>query len=854
MIGLPLLGRFSATSSLLESKLKHILRAGKASSIDNVDRLVPEPPWPGRLQRVVCELEGGTGELHHGITDRPDVLRRYFYDRVFLEGWEWVGSDEQNMTRSGGRVHSVGAVRDQALKDIEDLISFMTAPVGQGIRKVTFPRTPEAAAMMNKDPFGGNSAGHREEHFMRRFRRIGGYSDFTSLGGYEGRNAMAEAMGIQPGSHADSVLDACSQPRNPTSVALAQPAIGHKLASAESRHTGGDLAQNHTPEPIKGHPSGSKGFSDSQNRTLNPPEEHAFSAQLVEVESGGASGLDGRSLSEEVPVGHTDEVEITAGTTDTPSLRKFQGYSLGAASEGRSLSQENRSSSQATLTAESHNNMEPSPYHLMDDQDEVCDANFMNVANHTQYYKCSPSPYASQAQSQDQQLPVDLVHARMFKRSDWENYVPPSSVTEHTETQQCPTMPSGPPPSTTHPGYGRQQSTVAPQQVNYADCGQSAYGAPPLDCHRPFWKDADYQLPPRVLQQPSPSITQRNAYAGLKQTASDRLPQTSYAGPPWMQYGFPQQAVGYAGSSTTDAESSTACEAPASRYTHVTQGMMNQTSHSWKHHTSQPLSYKTSGVRAPAPNRFAAVLARSKEFENYGIPQARGTPTPNQASRQHRNRGIIDSPQAFAQNQIRGLPVPSEAYIQTQYGGAPIPTQASVQNQRRGTPFFPQAFLQNRDLRTPTPNAAYIQNQFCQDPAPNQVLPQYPVCGTSVPFQSVPDTHIRSSRTPTQLLQNSYEWQSRFGIPQDMVKPDLPILQYRDGSDDMRPHSTKGVPTIVYQNLVRNLGPKYEALRAAEHLPFTELARDMKPVEWGVLKIGNVSISRVESLIPFSMG
>lgn len=839
MIGLRHRKRFSAKSSLFESKLKYTPGAEVAQNIDNVDRLVPEPLWPGRLQKVVCELEGGTGELPHGITDRPDVLRRYFYDRVFLEGWEWVGSEEKNMTKSAGHIRSVGAVRDQALKDIEDLISFMTAPVGHGIRKVTFPRTPEAAAMMKEDPFGGNSADPREEHFMRRFRRIGGYADFTSLSGYEGRNAMAEAMGIQPGRHAGSVLDVCSQPRSPTSVALTQHAVGHKLASAKSRddgHTGADSAQNQT--------SGSKHESDSQDRSSNPPGDHA------QVETPGASRLDGRSLSEEVPVGLTNEVETTAATTDTPSLQETQSHSLGTSSEDRSLSQENRASSQATLTAESHDNMEPSPYHLMSDQDVVSDANFTNFANHTQYYNHSPSPYATQAQSQDQQLPLDVVHARMFKRSDWENYVPPSSVPEHTKTQQCPTMPSGPLSSTMHLGYGRQQSTLAPQQINYAGCEQSTYGALQRHIHRPYWKDADPQPPTRVSQHPFRSVHQRTAYAGPAQTAYDGPPQNSHAGAPWMQYGFPQQAVSYSGSCTTDAGSSTTYEAPASRHTYVTQGMMNQPSHSWKHHTSQPLTCKTSGVRAPAPNRFAAVLARSKEFENYGISQARGTPTPTQAFNQHPIRGTADCPQTFARNQTRGLPVSSEAYMQTQYGGAPVSSHASVQNHRRGTPFFPQAFLQNRDRRTPTPNAAFIQNQIGQDPAPSQVLPQYPIRGTPIPSQSVPDTHIRSTRTATQVHQNSYEWQSRFGIPQDMVKPDLPILHYRDGSDDMRPHYTKGAPTVAYQNLVRNLGPRYEALRAAEHLPFTEIAKDMKPAEWGVLKIGNVSISRLE---PFSL-
>ncbi len=776
------------------------------------------------MQKVVCELEGGTGELPHGITDRPDVLRRYFYDRVFLEGWEWVGTDEQKTTKSGGRICSVGAVREQALKDIEDLISFMTAPVGHGIRKVTFPRTPEAAAMMKEDPFGGNSANPQEEHFMRRFRRIGGYAQFTSLNGYEGRNAVAEAVGVRAGSHADSAQNICSQP---TTVALAQHESGQNLTLAQSRDIGVVGADKHTSEPIQGQASTSKGFLNSKNPKSSPPGNGASKKQSVETESRGASGLDGRSASEEVPVRYNNHVETTAAIIDTSSLRQHQQDLLYAASENRS--------SQATLTAESDDHMEPSPYHLMNDQDVCSDANF---TNHIQHHELLSSPYATQALSQDQILPLDLVHARMFKRSDWESYVPLSAVIAHTRAQQSPTMPSGPPPSAMHPGYRHQQSTVAPKQIETADFEQPACGAPQQDVRRPTWKDAHAQQPNMVLQQPF---------------RSGRPPQTSYPAPQCMQYGFPQQAVGYAGSSTTDAEFSTAYEAPASRYTYITQNMMNQPSHSWTPHTSQPLSYKSLGVRAPAPNRFAAVLARSKEFENYGIPQACGTPTPNQAFRQP-IRATTDSPQAFAQNQIPRFPMPNEAHIQPQYGGPPIPSQASVQNHIRGAPIPPQAFLPNRVRGTPAPNAAYIQSPFGQDSTPSKVLAQYPIRYTPAPLQPVPDGHIRSARTPTQVLHNSYEWQSRFGIPQDMVKPDLPILHYRDGSDDMRPHYTKGVPTVAYQNLVRNLEHRYDTINAAEHLPFTETAKDSKPVEWGVLKIGNVSISGLKPSTFFSMG
>ena len=111
-------------------------------------RLVPTPPELDRLRECVHELEAGSGELPSGLQSRPDVIRSFFYERVFGP----IGppmplsvSEAQNMTEVGGRFVSLGTLREQVLRDIEDLVKFILSPVGEGIRSETSARTPITA-------------------------------------------------------------------------------------------------------------------------------------------------------------------------------------------------------------------------------------------------------------------------------------------------------------------------------------------------------------------------------------------------------------------------------------------------------------------------------------------------------------------------------------------------------------------------------------------------------------------------------------------------------------------------------------------------------------------------------------
>ena len=103
-------------------------------------------------------------------------------------------------------------------------------------------------------------------------------------------------------------------------------------------------------------------------------------------------------------------------------------------------------------------------------------------------------------------------------------------------------------------------------------------------------------------------------------------------------------------------------------------------------------------------------------------------------------------------------------------------------------------------------------------------------------------TSIQGRALPTTLTRNT-EWQNRYS-PQPMVIPDLPTLPYRVGSDSMFPRPA-GAASVRFQRLTQNHPPSLHDVVLQENLPFCENAKLSKPAEWGVIKIGNVSTSKM---------
>ncbi|KAL8723109.1 MAG: hypothetical protein Q9225_000512 [Loekoesia sp. 1 TL-2023] len=97
--------------------------------------------------------------------------------------------------------------------------------------------------------------------------------------------------------------------------------------------------------------------------------------------------------------------------------------------------------------------------------------------------------------------------------------------------------------------------------------------------------------------------------------------------------------------------------------------------------------------------------------------------------------------------------------------------------------------------------------------------------------------HRPASRSGSPMLGGR---QSRAGRH---VVSHVPLLPYRPGSDDMYPHTAVEGSSVRLQELTRNGGPSYGTASKPENIPFVETARQARPAERGVLKIGNIPYS-----------
>lgn len=156
-------------------------------------------------------------------------------------------------------------------------------------------------------------------------------------------------------------------------------------------------------------------------------------------------------------------------------------------------------------------------------------------------------------------------------------------------------------------------------------------------------------------------------------------------------------------------------------------------------------------------------------------------------------------------------------------------------------PYSPQT-MPNNPLVMGQLGGPMMQPNFLQNPsmALSPFQPQLP----SWPQQ--PPRMLQSS-TPRygQLGPHMYRSASRTSSPANQTRrnvvPEVALLPYRPGSDDMYPHSIGGM-SVRLQELTRNGNPSFAAASMPDIIPFAENARHAKVAEWGVLKIGNVSL------------
>ena len=143
-----------------------------------------------------------------------------------------------------------------------------------------------------------------------------------------------------------------------------------------------------------------------------------------------------------------------------------------------------------------------------------------------------------------------------------------------------------------------------------------------------------------------------------------------------------------------------------------------------------------------------------------------------------------------------------------------------------------------QQTRTPAggmygPNGVFIpSDRVVRPPATNRIAPLFAQSGA---WQTNNQHQSLRSHTGSPVP----EWLKRKSTP--FKKDDLE-LPYRENSDDMYRQNTGS--SVEYQQLTRNGPPQYQDIVHAENIPFTEAARALKPAQWGVLKLGNVSNAR----------
>ena len=523
------------------------------------------------------------------------------------------------MTKHAGRFISLTTLRDQVLKDIEDLIAFMTVPVGESTRSAMFYRTPEAKTApdghsLTKEPFvpeympGINSRGYR--YAVREDKH-----PISQINTSEGKGSQHP-----------------SEKSTTTSKSAYQPFV-EKLTAIESRRPFLDKL---------------RAMESSDNKRPNDRPE--------------ADSVSGKFGQHKDKVGVSTENTISEGASTTQNPVDLSRQST---SQQRSPSQENLSSSQATLVPSSQETMEgPSLSDILQrpmeaEKDRVNEAKIPHYPQRSHQY---------QLPTHQQRLPFDGLPTGFYP-----------TATNQDQWTSVPVV---------QQGYGYQQQSGS--------------------LHRP----------PYVVPQP-----------------------LQYAPQP-MQYGYAQRLDSYP---SLDKGPPPPYTGPAdhfplgmSRYPLL--GQQSVIGRSDFGPPPPPGPYANVAVRAPAPNRVAAMVYRNDPALQYsGLPQVRGTPVPT-ASQDH--------------------------------------------------------------------------------------------------------------ATPSISLQNHHEWQNRFGLL-PAIKPDIPVMAYRPGSDDMRPHPGSG-PSIPFQNLTRHAVPTFDEARALDNLPFTEIGKEAKPPGWGVLKIANVSTLTKERVLVLS--
>lgn len=98
-------------------------------------RIVPVPLEAARMATCVRELEKFSESIPLDITE-PHVVHQYLCEHVFHERLPTPiqGPEGDRLTKYGGKLITLRALRDQLLADMDDLVAYVLSPAAEGFR------------------------------------------------------------------------------------------------------------------------------------------------------------------------------------------------------------------------------------------------------------------------------------------------------------------------------------------------------------------------------------------------------------------------------------------------------------------------------------------------------------------------------------------------------------------------------------------------------------------------------------------------------------------------------------------------------------------------------------------------
>ena len=219
------------------------------------ERIYTPPPDEARLEHFICELDNGSEPLPPGIHDNRNVIRKWFEERVFIEDEHPMPiCDERanKFTIYRGGVTTFKTLRENILRDINDLVDFIFSPAGEATRENLKTRVSHRPASPLRSVDSLTAVGSSEYLARQPFAE--------QLAAIKTHNSKRDQSQSQESLTADSPIDQRHQVKSKRSheeatsrVAIDEPEMIHEEAAIlEKVHVNrlrGDALKHHVVAP-----------------------------------------------------------------------------------------------------------------------------------------------------------------------------------------------------------------------------------------------------------------------------------------------------------------------------------------------------------------------------------------------------------------------------------------------------------------------------------------------------------------------------------------------------------------------------------------------------------------------------